>query len=394
MRLVFATEDFVYAGRPRPGFPLILGDDVSPVEPFHGYLRYLLLEGGKALDVKTWENYGRYLWDFARFLQANELEWNAPFRAVGESVVRVYRDWQANDLGLSPSTINHRLRLVAGFYRWAVEQGKLERLPFTQTDVTVHGIEHDLAHVTGGSQTVSRPDIMLDEWQSEPVFLTAEQAGLARQAIKSTSQRLLFDLMARVGLRSVEARTFPLAYVFDPATKPYHKPGTLIDVRLDPRQMEIKFDKPRVVHVPYSLMEDMYAYTQFERNRHVVPGREQNTLLLTVTGNAYSKGSAHKVMLDLGRKVGFAVRPLMLRHSYAIHTLMLLRANPSIKLEPLMYVRDRLGHTSVQMTMVYLRQIERLLGAEALSMMDEFDRLYDVTSALRAFAADTSVLGC
>jgi integrase len=266
----------------------------------------------------------------------------------------------------------------------------VERLPFTSSEATAHGIEHDLAHVTGGSRTVAKPNVMLDEWDKEPVFLTAELVMLARSTIRSTSQRLLFDLMVRVGLRSVEARTFPLSYVFDPAARPYLKPGTLIEVWLDPRDMETKFDKPRCAHVPYSLMEDMYAYAQFERNRHVVPGSAPKTLLLTVNGNAYQKGSAHKVMKDLGRKVGFSIRPLMLRHSYAIHTLLLLRANPSIKLEPLMYVRDRLGHKSVQTTMVYLDQIERLVGAEALSMMEEFDRLYDVTPALFAHSASTS----
>ena len=87
-------------------------------------------------------------------------------------------------------------------------------------------------------------------------------------------------------------------------------------------------------------------------------------------------------MQSLGQKVGFSIRPLMLRHSYAVHTLLLLRAHPEIKLEPSIYLRDRLGHRSVQMTMVYLQQIERLLGAEALKMMEKFDRLYDVTQAL------------
>ena len=93
-----------------------------------------------------------------------------------------------------------------------------------------------------------------------------------------------------------------------------------------------------------------------------------------------------KVLGDLGRKIGFSIRPLMLRHSYAIHTLLLLRAHPEVKLEPLMYVRDRLGHRSAQTTMIYLRQIERLLGAEALVMMNEFDILYGVSSALSATA--------
>lgn len=387
MRLVFTTEGYVYAGRPRPGFPLILNDEMMPAQPFHGFLRWLLLERGKALDLKTWENYGRHVWDFANFLHFNNVAWNEPFEAEGESVVRVYRDWQAQDLKLDPGTINRRLRIVTGFYRWALERGMLERLPFTYSDVTVRGIEHDLSHVTGGVRKITRPDVLLDEWDKEPAFLTADQLKVARSAIRSTSQRLLFDLMARVGLRSVEARTFPLKYVFDPAARPHVKPGTLIEVPLDPRHMEIKFDKPRVVHVPYSLMEDMSTYARFERNRHIIPGTEPTMLLLTVNGNGYSKGAAHKVMQDLGHNVGFSIRPLMLRHSYAIHTLLLLRENPNIKLEPLMYVRDRLGHTSVQTTMVYLQQIERLLGAEALSMMDEFDRLYDVTPALRAHSA-------
>jgi len=329
MRLVFTTEDFVYAGRGRCGFPLILDDDMKPAQPFHDHLRWLLLERGQSFDLKTWENYGRHLWDFASYLHANDATWNHPFRSEGESVVRVYRDWQAEDLKLDPGTINRRLRIVTGFYRWAVERGLLDQLPFTYSDTAERGIRHDLVHATDGNQTYNRPDIFVDEWEKEPLFLTAEQLRVARSSIRSTSQRLLFDLMARVGLRSVEARTFPLAYVFDP-----------------------------------------------------------KTLLLTVNGKTYQKGSTHKVMMDLGRKVGFSIRPLSLRHSYAVHTLLLLRANPNIKLEPLIYVRDRLGHTSVQTTMVYLQQIDRLMGAEALSMMEEFDRLYDVTSALRAHSVN------
>lgn len=368
---------------------MILGDDMTPLYPFQGYLRWRLLERGKTLDLKTWENYGRHLWDFARFLQANKFVWNQAYDSVGQSVVRVYRDWQAQDLKLDPSTINRRLGIVTGFYRWAFERRLIDRLPFTSSEVIASGVEHDLSHVTGGVQTIIKPDVMLDEWEKEPVFLTAEQLQISRKAIRSTSQRLLFDLMARVGLRSIEARTFPLTYVFNPSIRPHLKPGTLIEVRLDPRHMDIKLDKPRVVHIPYSLMEDMYAYSRFERNSRINKDHEPKSLIVTITGNSYDKGSVHKAMADLGRKVGFSIKPLMLRHSYAVHTLMLLQANPQIGLEPLMYLRDRLGHADVKMTMVYLSQIERLLGAEVLAMIEEFDRLYDVTSNLRGYINST-----
>lgn len=390
MRFVRATEDFVYGGRPRPGFPLLLGRSMECAQPFHDYLLHRLLDSGKALDIKTWEAYGRRLWDFACFLDANGLAWNQPFAAVGQSVVRVYRDWQVQDLKLDPATVNDRLELVAAMYRWAQERGQIERLPFTYSDVTVHGVEHDLAHVTGGRRTAARPEVLLVEWDKEPAFLTAEQLKIARANIRSPSQRLLFDLMARVGLRSVEARTFPLSYVFDPSTRKALRPGTFIEVRLDPRDMEIKFDKPRVVHVPYSLMEDMYAYSTYERNG-LASDVERRELILTTHGQKYGKDSAVTAFARLGDRVGFRVRPLMLRHSYAIHTLLLLRSRPDIKLEPLMYVRDRLGHASVQTTMVYLQHIERLLGAEALAMMDEFDQLYGVSRALAAAPPPVSI---
>lgn len=200
MRFILATTDFRYAGRPRPGFPLILDGSMEPAQPFHDYLHYRLLERGKPLDVKTWEAYGRRLWDFARFLQANGMTWNQPIVSHGQTVVRVYRDWQAHDLNLDRRTINDRVRIVADMYEWALQRGLIDRLPFTHEDVTVHGIQHDLAHVTGGTKTFRRPDVLLDEWEKEPAFLIAEQLKVARESIRSTSQRLLFDLMARVGL--------------------------------------------------------------------------------------------------------------------------------------------------------------------------------------------------
>lgn len=134
MRYVQATEDFTFAGRQRAGFPLILDDSMEPAQPYHDYLIYRLLERGKAFDAKTWEAYGRRLWDFACFLAVNSWTWDQPFASVGQSVVRVYRDWQAQDLKLAPATINDRLELVVAMYQWAKDRGRIERLPFSYSD--------------------------------------------------------------------------------------------------------------------------------------------------------------------------------------------------------------------------------------------------------------------
>ena len=380
MRFVLTSEDFVYGMRPRPGFPLILDDELEPAEPFHSDLMWRLLGKGAVLDRKTWEAYGRALWDFSRFLQGNALTWNQPFAAPGEGVVAMYRDWQVTDLKLDAVTINQRLRQVVELYEWTHGKGLIEELPFDYKQVTRRGIEHDLAHKTGGVQTTERADVQVPEWEKEPAFLIAEQLVVGRQEIRSTSQRLLWDLMARVGLRSCEARTFPFKYVFDPRTRRDLKPGSWIYTHLDPRDMEIKYDKPRDVAVPYSLMEDMWAYAQFERNLHA--GQQQRReLILTVNGNAFTNASAGKAFAHLSERVRFKVTPLMLRHSYAVHTLLVLRANPELGLEPLMWLRDRLGHASVATTMVYLRQIERLMGDEQMQLAAELDALYGITTA-------------
>ena len=82
---------------------------------------------------------------------------------------------------------------------------------------------------------------------------------------------------------------------------------------LDPKDMEIKFDKPRDVAVPHSLMEELWAYTLFERNR-LAGTQVRRELILTVNGICYGKDSAVKVFKHLSNRVGFKITPLMLRH--------------------------------------------------------------------------------
>ncbi|CAN7548435.1 site-specific integrase [Acidovorax sp. LjRoot66] len=381
MRYITATEDFIYANLPKSGFPLILNSEMEPVEPFHSYLIWRLLGKGNDLNVKTWEAYGRAIWDFAKFLDENELKWNQNFESPGTGVVVIYRNWQISQLRLDAATINSRLKQVVDFYEWAQDHGMIVDLPFSYRFVTRRGVQSDLAHLTHGQQDVEKADVLVGEWDKDPVFLTADQLAIGREEIRSTSQRLLWDLMARVGLRSVEARTFPLKYVFNPAARRDLNPRSMILIELNPNDMETKFGKSRQVAVPYSLMEDMWSYAQFERNMFV--GAEARAeLVLTVNGKKFTNSSTGKIFSQLSRKIGFKASPLMLRHSYAIYTLLVLRAHPELKLEPLLYVRDRLGHEDVATTMIYLSQIGRLAGDEAEKLMDEYDAIYGISRSI------------
>ncbi|EFQ5027974.1 site-specific integrase, partial [Salmonella enterica] len=102
----------------------------------------------------------------------------------------------------------------------------------------------------------------------------------------------------------------------------------------------------------------------------------ETALLLTSEGRCYSKDSVVDVMKSYERKCGFYVRAHMLRHTYGTYTLLALRKHKEFEGEPLLYVRDRLGHSDVQTTMIYLHLINQLNAQSVLAHEDEIDMMF------------------
>lgn len=63
MELVWATEDLVIAGRPYPGFPILLWDTMDSCVPANEFFRHYLLRGAIG-SRKSWPSTGRALYDF------------------------------------------------------------------------------------------------------------------------------------------------------------------------------------------------------------------------------------------------------------------------------------------------------------------------------------------
>ena len=96
----------------------------------------------------------------------------------------------------------------------------------------------------------------------------------------------------------------------------------------------------------------------------------------TKEGRQYAKDSIVDVMKAYERKCGFYVRAHMLRHTYGTYTLLALRKSRDFKGEPLLYVRDRMGHSDIQTTMVYLHLINQLEAQSVLAHEDEIDMMF------------------
>jgi len=377
MRLVFATKDLTLVGRSFEGFPLLIGVDGWPVEPVQSFLWHALVESGESLSTLTWEAYGRRLYDYFAFLEANQLSWNDESPAHGLSVLSKYRDWSIGELALDPRTVNNRLALIIRFYRWAKQRNLITVLPFGEK--LVRTVTHSglLSHVAAPEAKSSKISVMVREHKRPAKFLTKAQVKECLALETDPSHQILFHLMVRTGLRSCEARSFPLKYVFNPKLVKGLREGQMISVTLEPRDMHIKYDRPRVIDIPWSLMESMWSYSLHQREiRKSYNGRDVSTLLLTNGGRPYSKDAVVNVMKSYEQKCGFYVRAHMLRHTYGTYTLLALRKSKDFEGEPLLYVRDRLGHSDVQTTMIYLHLINQLEAQSVLAHEDEIDMMF------------------
>nr|WP_159465545.1 tyrosine-type recombinase/integrase [Scandinavium goeteborgense] len=377
MRLVFATKDLTLAGRSFEGFPLIIGSDGWPVQPAQSFLWHTLIESGESLSTLTWEAYGRRLYDYYAFLEANNLAWNDETPAHGLNALSRYRDWSIGELALNSRTVNNRLALIVRFYRWAKQQNLIKMLPFSEKRGQVFSHSGLLSHITRRGKEVSKASIMVRERKRQIKFLTKDQVKVCLSLDADPSHQILFHLMVRTGLRSCEARSFPLKYVFNPRLKNGLRRGQMISVALEPSDMQIKYDRPRIIDVPWSLMEDMWSYSLHQREMRNSRGDGCITaLLLTNEGRQYSKDAVVDIMKSYERKCGFYVRAHMLRHTYGTYTLRALRKTKEFEGEPLMYVRDRLGHSDVQTTMIYLHLINQLDAQSVLAHEDEIDMMF------------------
>ena len=125
-------------------------------------------------------------------------------------------------------------------------------------------------------------------------------------------------------------------------------------------------------------MEDLWWYAARHRKSRLKAagvGATSSCLFLTQNGTSYGDTALTDIFADLEKRVGFRVRPHMLRHTYGTYTLWKLR-KVGFEGEPLLYVRDRMGHSSVSTTSIYLHLINQLDAQLVLQWEDEIDALF------------------
>ena len=378
MELVRATKDFVIAGHPYPGFPILLWDSMESCVPINQFFRHYLLRGAIG-SKRSWPSTGRALYDFFSFLQAHELDWRDVDRGEAKSLVAAYRDYCLDTCDLALNTTRQRLMYICKFYEFAVDNGWVKRLPFGYEERTVKRELGFLAHVDASGGQAMANDVMPRSRKILPKFLSMAEIKSLLAAAENPHHRMMIRLALHTGLRREEIAAFPLAYVFDP-----DKAGRAernLRIRLDPFDgsgMVTKGSKPRDIYVSRKFMTELYRYvTKIRGERASLTKTPQKALLLNQSGDPYGDNgkSLNRIISETGKRAGIKVHTHMLRHTYATQTLVSLQRTPDSGLEPLVFIQQQLGHSSIQTTMVYLHLVNEMADKAVLAYDDELNAL-------------------
>ena len=360
MRLVLATPEFTVEEVPAPGFPLLVNSDGRVVEPALLFLVHHLLHRGAVHSERSWETYGFVFLDFFSFLESNNRAWDDPHLPGTASVVAQFRK-TALKRGAKRSTVNGRLHLICLFYRHAHKQGWIKRLPFDLEARALQEQRTDSRRVSPPRRTSSRevPDVMLRVPRTNPRVLSGPQIAALLDGLENQTHRLIALLQLSTGIRVEEAATFPVKYVVDPRLHPGVK--HYFSITLNPNEMSTKGSVSRVIHIPRSLMAELWAYVAVNRNERVRMS-SPDILFLTQEGKKFTRNSIWYLFARVADAAGFHVSPHILRHTYATHTLAALR--PVMNLgNALLYLKARLGHASIRTTEKYCQLVDDIVDS-------------------------------
>lgn len=352
MRLVLANDEFQIGRISLPGFPLLINSEGELVEPAFSFFVDRLLESGGVQSKRSWPTYGYALLHYFRFLEQAGRVWDEPQATGVPSIVASYRSWALKN-GTSRSLTRDRVDLVCSFYEYAVKHGFVHEPPFSYSvsKRSVHG-----QHMPGErTEKKLTPDVKVKVPKRLLKVLSVSEVTAFLGALTNRTHNLMARLQLQTGIRVEELVTFPLRYVFDPRTRPDAR--HFFAVRLDPAEMSTKGSVERVIHVPRDLMAEMWAYVALERNKRSPVAQKIPTLFVTEEGEQFATRSVWEIYTRTKKVTGVHVNPHALRHTYATHTLAALSKMRN-QGSALLYIRNRLGHSSVLTTARYCHYVD------------------------------------
>lgn len=317
---------------------LVLDNTYLPIKPITEFIRYLNNVDKSPCTIRSYAYHLKLFWEFIDEKQINWIEINLASLAAFVGWLRNHKkdeqiiDLLADNSYRQGSTINVILGCLSSFYRFHNELGNTD-VTITEPQSLPGNRYKALLHHIYKNKPVQKRIISVKQYKSPPKVITHEQLILLSDACTNYRDKFLVWLLYETGLRIGQALALR------------HEDITCWDneIRVKYRcqninQVRNKTQKPNILQVSNSVMN---LYSEY------VSSLDQHKLTEYVFINLYDYSSLRysavkKLFLLLSKKVGFHIRPHMLRHTHATS---LINADWDMAL-----VQKRLGHASVQTT--------------------------------------------
>lgn len=267
------------------------------------------------------------------------------------------------DRGCVRSTVNQRLRCVCAFYEWAFRSNYISQKPFSKQDVWVNKGQNFFAHVDASGNRFSANELTVQTHQSLPKFLILDKAISFLEHARPHGLKLMGYLALLVGMRREEIVALDYRVLPNPAG---HDSGKLLPMILDSKITPTKGNKTRTVMLPYDLAVAIWDYFSTvwpKLNRmHILKfGQESTRVFLSKYGEELSNRYLNNAFRKISKNSGIDCHPHMLRHTYGTYEF--LRMNRTYgQTQALLWVRDRMGHSSIRTTEVYVHAADLILN--------------------------------
>lgn len=356
MQLFYTNEEFFYAGRSRPWIPFLCDSEMELLVIPNRYFLYVATVRGRTSSKNTWRTYANHLYEYFAFLEVNSMGWK-------DITIREIAAWRDSmlDRGCARSTVNQRIRGIQCFYTWTKHEGYLESTPFPVESVRSTRGNSFLAHASADGQRVSASVITLQEPTALPGFLTLQNAIKFVDSLSPSTSRLMGYLALLTGMRREEIIGLSYSVVPNPCGM---DPKRSVPVILDAKKTPTKGQKTRTVMVPYALAVAMWNYfcevwPRLNESHVAKRGVESQRFFLSVYGDPFSIRYLNNAFSKASRRSGIDCHPHLLRHTFATYELLrMTRMEGPTK--ALLWVRDRMGHSSILTTEIYVHTADLL----------------------------------
>jgi site-specific recombinase XerD len=342
--------------------PFLIDDALRPVTSVNAWLRSRAYDGATA-SLDTLRTYAYEICDFFKYLEANNIGWEC----VTNDTLTHYADVQDQNRSehtkdyLSRRTINARILTVGRFYRFAFEEGLIAKNPIRYKakkfhlpkDVSMYsylGITQERIVPLAAYERVAKPRI---KW------LPHQEVMEWLNSIEVWSEKLLAKLLYRTGMRRKEIIDLQVWQL--PERESVDLSRTDVPVRIVG-----KGRKARLIYLAVRDFIELHDYINTFRRQALRRTRETHDFIFVGnTGHPLAPHDVNRLFARISKLCKIKITPHMLRHSFAITALKYWKSIGVSQPEKLL--QQRLGHSSIATTQIYMDLTDEDKAEEALA---------------------------